>query len=144
MFRPTFAQLQSDNKQFSLNSMAGNSIYKMSLEMTEQASEWPQPVITNRNFCGWILKMNNQLGMSSPNKQTKTTTEKPTLRQLTFKCQMTKIMLIMPLQYTTVIQSILCLVFLLCVATMPHQTSGQESKHNLQTSDFEIRSLNLA
>ena len=41
-------------------------------------------------------------------------------RRLTFKCNITKIVLVMSLTYTTVTQSILCLIFLMCVATMHH------------------------
>ena len=50
-----------------------------------------------------------------------------TLRPLTFKCNVMKIVLIMPLKYIPVTQSILCLIFLMCVATMHHYTTMDEN-----------------
>ena len=41
-----------------------------------------------------------------------------------------KKVLVMPLRYTPVTQSILCLIFMMSVATIPPY-SGQESKNNL-------------
>ena len=62
-----------------------------------------------------------------------------TLRRLTFKCKIRKIVLVMPLKYTGVAQSILCLTFLICVATMHRLNySGQDSKNNLQFYDSDI------
>ena len=43
---------------------------------------------------------------------------KQTLRRLTFQCKITKIMLVMSLKYTPVMQSILCLIFSMCAATI--------------------------
>ena len=58
--------------------------------------------------------------------------EEQTLRWLTFKSKIAKIMLVMSLKYTPVTQSILCLNFLMCVATMHHKTTVHKSKNNLQ------------
>ena len=51
-------------------------------------------------------------------------------RRLTFKCKITKIVLVMSLKYTPLTQSILCLIFLMCLATMCHETAVDK---NLET-----------
>ena len=42
------------------------------------------------------------------------------LRRPTFKCKITKIMLVLSLKYTQVTQSMMCLILLMRVATMHH------------------------
>ena len=46
--------------------------------------------------------------------------EEQTLKRFTLKCKIQNNLLVMSLKYTTVTQSILCLVFLMSVATMHH------------------------
>ena len=48
--------------------------------------------------------------------------EERTLRWLAFKCRTTKYVSVMSLKYTPVTQRILCLIFLMCVATLQYQT----------------------
>ena len=44
-------------------------------------------------------------------------------RWVTFMCKITKIMSVMSLKYKPVTQFTLCLIFLMCVATMHHYTT---------------------
>ena len=58
--------------------------------------------------------------------------EEHTLRQLTFKCKITKIVLVMSLKYTPVTQSLMYLdLFNVSSTHAPLNYSGQESKINL-------------
>ena len=60
------------------------------------------------------------------------------IRQLTFKCKILKIVLVMSLKYTTVTQSMLCLIFLMYVRTMQCLNySRQESKKKFADYDSD-------
>ena len=55
------------------------------------------------------MKIKNLMNKHTKNRNIKQ--EEKMLRQLTFKCKIAKIVLVMSLKYTPVTQSILCLIF---------------------------------
>ena len=77
-------------------------------------------------WCGHYAKKNKQKTFTHNNKIT-TKEEDKMVRWLTVKCITDENVLVMSLKYTPVTQSILWLIFLMCVKTMQHLNySGQE------------------
>ena len=57
--------------------------------------------------------------------------QEQTFTWLIFKCKLTKIVIVMSLKYIPVTQSILCLILLMCVATMHHAKFERSCFHGV-------------
>ena len=97
-----------------------SSFLELNIAKTKQLVLWaPRPISIDSQEVEIVKSCMHSCSQAS--KQRKQ--EEHTLRRLKFICRFTKLVLLKSRKCTPVTQSILCLIFLMCVATMHHYTT---------------------